>query len=412
MIKNNTIFTWYDFEISKAQGSFIWDSRGKKYIDFISGWNVTNLGWNHPKINKAVIEQAKKNTYSEMWTPDPILGRYAKMLTKALPDSLSVAIRATGGTEANEEAIKIARVFTGRKKIVGFSPSYHGQSMSTLSLGSDVETMNPMGGKLANYVQLNFPAVKSDNFVNKEKLRIFLRKVEKILKNKDVAAIVTEAGIVTGWGLTEIAPEGYLSELRKITNSYGTLLIVDEVGTGFSRCGKLFGIEIEKVTPDIVTFAKGISNGAGVIGAVVTTREIAKKTQDESMLISTFGWNPMACAAAIETLKEHKRLRLWQKAKKDGKYIRDILQTEIMELKVLDDVRGFGMEIGVSFNLGSKKKSDKFALKVVQNNKKRGLHTILGSDNNIQIMPALNIDRKTLDKGLEIFIDSVKAVKK
>lgn len=400
MIKNNIVYTWFDFEVKKAEGSFLWDSNGNKLIDFVSGWNVTNLGWNYPDVNDAVIKQAKNNVYSEMWTPDPVLSEYANELVKSFPKELNTVVRSTGGTEANEEAIKISRAFTGRKKILGFSPSYHGQSLSDLSI-SYGENLSHLGVPLSNFENIPFPTNNLDKFE---------KDLENVLKKEDVSAVVTEAGIVTGWGKTTVAPKGFLKLVRKLTKKYGTLLILDEVGTGFGRCGKLFALEIENVVPDIVTLAKGISNGASAIGALVLKREIAEVAQNKSMLISTFGWNPLACAAALATLKAHKKLKTGDLAYEKGKYIKNTLKSEFKNKNILEDVRGLGLELGISFADQKELDGLNIANRVQERAKEKGLHLIVGDENNIQLMPSLLIDKKTLDKGLDIFIDVTKEI--
>ena len=415
MLKKKIIYNdfcdWV-FNVVKAKGSCVWDDRGKKLIDFTSGWNVVNLGWNHPEITEAIIKQAKKNTYASMWTADPIQNKYADLLIRSLPKGLDAVGRATGGTEANEEALKTARAFTGRKKIIGFRDAYHGQSYGTMSLGylpEYVESISPMVG---GFIQMDFPCTTGDDVKDKKVLSQFSLKLGKLLSKKDVAAVVTEAGINTGWGSIYIAPKGYLTLVRKLTKKYGTLLILDEVGTGFSRCGKLFGMQIEGTTPDIVTLAKGMCNGAVAIGVMVTTKEIAERTYKKSNLTSTFGWMPIACAASLKTLQIHKRDKVWEKAKGDGKYMVGVLSRELDGNQSVEDIRGIGMEIGLTLlsNKRIAQENRKFAENVVMNCREKGLHLVLGSENNIQIMPPLTISRRDLDKGMEILIDVVRSI--
>lgn len=392
------MFSDWIFDVSKARGDFIWDKAGNKLIDFTSGWNVTNLGWNHPEISEAIIKQTKKNTYASMWTADSTQNEYAKLLTQSLPKVLNAAGRATGGTEANEEALKTARAYTGRKKFVGFKNTYHGQSFATRAIGTIPEYSKAISPLVPGFIQMDYPAVASNAINERELLKRFANKFEKILSKREVAAIVTEAGIITGWGSTYVAPKGYLTLVRKLTKKYGTLLILDEVGTGFSRCGKLFGLELEGVTPDIVTFAKGISNGAQAIGAMVTTKEIAQKMSKVTDITSTFGWTPVACAAALKTLQIHIRDEVWKKAARDGGYTIKILKDELGGNKLVEDIRGIGMEVGVSL------RGEKLVKKVVNKTRFKGLHLVSDGEQNIQIMPPLTIDRKNLDKGISILV--------
>lgn len=414
MIRNRIIYNsasnWL-FDLEKASGVYIWNSTGEKLLDFTSGWNVANLGWNNEEISHAMVEQIKKNVFVPMEAAVPVQYELAKLITDSLPKELVAVGRATGGMEANEEAVKVARVFTKRKKIIGFHHSYHGQSIETMFISHDRKETSLITSPLKDFIKMEYPSVYL--FPNSEEMLLhkFESQLTGILNKEDVAAVITEAGIITGWGSTYIAPKGYLSLLRKLTKKYGTLLLLDEVGTGFSRCGKLFGMNLENVVPDIATFAKGFSNGAVPIGAMVTTQVIADKTWENTNLQSSNGWLPVSCAAAKKTLEIHLRDKVWEKADKDGEYMRNILKDEILNIDTVGDIRGFGMEIGVCFvkDKKTKKQNLDLAINIVQTAKAKGLYIPLGDDANIQLMPPLTIERKDLDKGLEIFIKIVKS---
>lgn len=412
LIKNHilyTDFTGWRFEISKAEGSFLWDEHGKKYIDFISGWNVTNLGWNHPEVNEAVARQAKKNVYNPMWTSINVQEEYAKKLLSVLPKKLNTVCRATGGTEANEEALKIARAATGRKKIIGFKDSYHGQSFATMALGYRPEYVKAISPLVPDFIQIDFPDTYKINKDETQVLKEFLDNLEEILAKKDVAAILTEAGIITGWGSCLVAPNGYLQAVRDLTKKYGTLLILDEVGTGFSRIGRLFGMEREGVVPDIVTLAKGISNGAAAIGAVVTSSDLVEPVISKTNLTSTFGWTGVACAAALKTLEIHLRDKVWEQAARKGEYLLTTLRKKLLKHPHIRDIRGVGMEIGIDFveDRKTQKKNSKIIDEMIRIAFRNGLHIIRGSETVIQIMPPLTILQEVLDEGIEILVNSI-----
>lgn len=415
MIKNhitfNDISDWR-FRLIKAQGSYIWDEKGKKYIDFTSGWNVTNLGWNHPEVNEAVAKQARKNTYSLLWSTDETREELASTLVALLPKSLDSVCRATSGTEANEEAMKIARAITGRKKIIGFRDSYHGQSFGVMALGYRPEYVTAIAPLVPGILQINFPSTFTSGKNEKETLALFLEQLETILRKKDIAAIVTEAGIITGWGSTLVAPKGFLTEIRRLTKCYGTLLILDEVGTGFSRCGRLFGMELEGVVPDIATFAKGISNGAAAIGAVVVNSDLVEPVLGKTNLTSTFGWTPIACAAAKKVLEIHLRDKVWEQAAEKGKFLMKFLKEQLDDHPKVGNIRGIGMEIGVTFlkDKNPKTPDEDFAKLLVNKAFKKGLHIVHGGDGNIQIMPPLTTSQGVLKQGVDIFIDSINEV--
>lgn len=390
MKKNNML------RLSKAEGSLIYDQNGKRYIDFTSAWNVTNLGWNHPEVKEAIIHQAEKNAQGLLWGIDPIQEAYAEKLTACLPRELDACTRATGGTEAVEEAIKIARAATGRKKIIGFKNSYHGQLFASLALGfpqSMVEKITPL---VPEFIQLDFPSAKQ----GEQNFKTFLINLEEILQEKKVAGIVTEPGIITsGWGLTAIAYPGFLKALRDLTAKYGTLLIIDEVGTGFGRTGKLFCIEYENIVPDMLVLAKGISNGAAAIGTVVGKSEIFETAYPHITLLSTFGWIPIGCAAALKTLEVHLREKTWELAEQKGDFIRQKLWASAGEH--ITEIRGLGLEIGVSL------KSNEIAGKITNLTYKQGLHVAMDSENSLQLMPPLTISHELLEEGLEILIRAI-----
>lgn len=400
MIKHQEIFNMdWQFDIKKAEGSYIWDTDGNKMVDFTSAWNVTNLGWNNPEINDAMIMQIRKNVHTVLWLADEIQIKYAKELTASLPKELDTVGRATGGTEANEMAIKTARAHTGRPKIIGFKDSYHGQSFATIALGYSPEyaISKAIAPMLGGFVQMDYPT---------KNLELFLDKLEKLLSKKDIAAVLCEAGIITGWGSTLVAPPGFLQGIRRLTKKYGTMIILDEVGTGFSRCGKLFGMELWDVVPDIVTLAKGISNGAAAIGAMVTTREIAEKTQASSNLISTFGWSLPACAASLKVLEINIRDKIWERSKRLGEYLLNTLKKELKNSSQVEYVNGIGMEVGVHLRKFKDKKP--IVRDLAHDARKKGLHLVYSDEYNFQLMPPLTIEKKDLDQGIEIFVKLLK----
>lgn len=395
-------FSGWEFTIVKAQGCSLTDQTGHKLLDFTSGWNVTNLGWGNSEIAHAAQKALQEASYVPGWADDRFQVELAQKITATLPPPLNTIARATGGTEANEEAIKTARASTGRKLIVGFKDAYHGQSLATLALGYDHEgdLARAVGPFPADFLQLDFPTVSSP-------LKEFGQKLEKVLSHQEVAAVLTEAGIITGWGSTAVAPQGYLSLVRQLTKKYGSLLILDEIGTGFSRCGQLFGLQIENVVPDIVTLAKGLSNGVAPIGAMVTTQEIAEKTSDTTNIYSTFGWLPVACAAAEKTLEIHLKDKVWQKAETDGQYLRETLEKELNQKEKLFDIRGLGMETGVTY-LGQMAGEKSWADKIVEAAYRKGLHLVSDHEKNLQLMPPLTISRRELDRGVEILTEIIK----
>lgn len=412
MIKHKIVFNpvvdWR-FDLAKAKGSFLWDTNDKKYIDFSSGWNVTNLGWNNDEINEVLASQAKKNTYAPMWAADEAQITYAEALTAAFPDTLDVVCRCTGGTEANEMALKISRAVTGRSQIISFAHTYHGQSFGTLALGFVPEYVQKISPLVPDFIQLEYPDANSGQ-PSEKILAHFLETLESHLQTTKVAAVFTEAGLITGWGSMLVAPKGYLSAVRKLTEKYGTLLVVDEVGSGFSRTGKLFAIEHEEVIPDIVTLAKGISNGAAPIGAVVTKSKLVEDIAGAFKPTSTFGWTPLACAVALKTLKIHLRDKVWEQAEKKGELIKDILKKELSNNPNMKNLRGIGLELAFNVSTDNQQEGNSNLTKqIVRQCFARGLHLADAGDC-IQIMPPLTIENSILEEGLQILIDVIKGL--
>jgi acetylornithine/N-succinyldiaminopimelate aminotransferase len=396
MIKNNIVYTDFSswkFKLSKAKNCSIWDSKGKKYIDFTSGWNVANLGWNNEEIVEAGAKQLKENSFVPMWASCSIQDEYAKNLIKALNNKLKVVTRCTGGMEANEMAIKLARSFTGKKKLLSFYESYHGSSINALSLVSRDEWLTKLTDK------------REDLLLAEIEIQI-----DKQLSSNDFAAVITEANIISGYGTTYVAPKGFLELIRRKTKEYDVLLILDEVGTGFSRIGDLFGMKKFDIEPDIATFAKAISNGSAAIGAMVSTKEIVKEGYASSNLQSTFGFNPVACAIANKTLEIHVRDKVWEQAEDKGNYIQKHLKDNLKQNEYVGDIRGIGMEIGVDFvkDKKSKEKNTELVEKVVEKAFQNGLHLVSDHESNIQLMPPLTIDKKILSEGLDIFVSVIK----
>lgn len=385
------------FPIGRAEGALLWDRSGTRYIDFTSAWNVTNLGWNHPEVNQAVAEQTRKNVQGLLWGSDPIQEEYAVALTAALPPRLDACIKATGGTEAIEVSVKIARAYTGRKKVIGFRHVYHGQLFAALALGARPEEHEALMPLVPEIGPIEFP----HEGIGREGFEKFSAAFEQLLARRDVAAVVTEPGIITGWGSTLVAYPGFLKTVRETTQKYGTLLIVDEVGTGFSRTGRLWGIEHEGVVPDIIVLAKGISNGAAAIGTAVGPSDLFEKAFMDAIVISTFGWTPVACAAALATLEVHRRDRTWEMAEKKGAAIAEKLKPYVGS--ALMGIRGRGMELGLVFRDASS------CARAQQAAFGRGLHTTVGGGNIMQLMPPLTIPDEILAEGLNILIGALEA---
>lgn len=391
MIHRNILynnFSGHRFEVSKAEGSLIYDLEGKEYIDFTSGWNVANLGWNHPEINKEISEQLQKGTGIAFWHSVDIQSRYAQELTASLPAGLNTCIRATSGTEAVEVAIKVARSYTNRKAIIGFKETYHGQLFASMALGTPGSQLASFDPMVPQIEQVTYPKTE-------EELKVFLEELEKRIVKGDVAALVSEPGIVTGWGTVFITAQNYLKKTQELLQKYKVLLIVDEVGSGFSRTGNLFAIEHEGVVPDMIVLGKAIANGSGTIAAVVIKEHLSEPAATTANLTSTFSWNPLAAAAALKTLDMHKRDSVWKDAVKKGELLISALK-KYQDKGIVLSVRGRGLEIGVQIK---NKETCELLIKKAQ---EQGLLLIGDGEDTLQLMPPLTISNQQLEKALNI----------
>lgn len=404
-----TTFSSHRFKMSKAQGSKIWDDNGKKYIDFTSGWNVTNLGWNNPEVIEAGIKQLQKNSYVPMWASEEIQEKYADELLKSIDKRYDYIARGTSGMESIEMAIKTARVYTGKKKILSFFEQYHGASINGLSLSYRNEWMGNLTNDLENFVKLEYPNIYRSEISEKELLVKIEKQLEEKLASGEFACVITESGIVTGWGSTYIAPKGFIEMIDRICKKFEVLLILDEVGTGFSRTGSLFSVQAHDISPDIIVLAKAIANGTQTISTLITTKDIVEKTYKGSNLQSTFGWNPVACATALKTLEIHKRDKVWELAEKKGQLARKYLNEKLLNNPFVGNIRGLGLEIGLDLvkNKKTKEKNTQLLESVVSNAFENGLHLVSDHESNIQIMPPLVISEEELKEGIDILTSTI-----
>jgi len=305
-------------DVDRAEGVYIYDKAGKKYIDFISGVSVSNLGHNHPEVKKAVIEQVNKYmhvmVYGE-YNQDPQI-QLADALTAQLPQKLNSVYFVNSGTEANEGALKLAKRVTGRSEIVSFNKSYHGSTHGSLSVS---------GNEMKKYAYRPLlPGVRFIDFNEKDQLKEITSNTAGVI----VEPIQGDAGV-------RIPDHDYLQALRDRCDEVGALLIFDEIQTGFGRTGKLFAFEHWNVVPDVLTIAKGMGGGMP-IGAFVSSHKYMHELTYNPPLghITTFGGHPVNCAAALATINVMTTSGILDVAEEKGKLIEDILNhPKVIEIR-------------------------------------------------------------------------------
>lgn len=370
-----------DLDIVKSNSNFLYDSKGKKYIDFLMGWNVGNIGWGNKEVKQAIKnfngpDYVNPNYLYKPWA------ELAEILAKITPKGLTKSFRATGGTEAVEIALQAAMSHTKRHKFISIEGSYHGHSIGAMSIGSS--------DFRKQYKNLLFHCNKIKPPLDDRAAE----KVIKLLKNKDIAALIMEP-IICNLGVV-IPEKSFMQRIQAACKQYNTLLVIDEVATGFGRTGKMFACEHYNLEPDIMCLAKGITGGYSGLGATIMTPEVAKSMEYNFSFYSTFGWHPLSVVATIANLNYliKNKKEILDNVENMSKYFQKRLSE--MKFKYPAEIRIKGLAIGVGF------KKNGYATEIVNNCRKGGL---LFSDLGpyiFTIFPALNIDQKTAKEGLDI----------
>lgn len=319
----------------RAQGVSIWDRDHEEYLDFLGGYGALNLGHNHPEID-AAVEEVKEFPNLLQASLNPLTGALARNLALFTPGDLQYSFFANSGTEAVEGALKLARAFTGRSKFISCEGSFHGKSFGALSVTGREKYRKPFAPLL--------PGVGFIPYGDAEAL-------EKALCQSDVAAFIVEP--IQGEGGIIVPPAGYLKSVRDICTRYNTLLIADEIQTGFGRTGKLFACEEDGIVPDILCLSKSFGGGVMSLAAYTTTEKIWKKAygsvEKATLHTSTFGGNSRAVAAGIATLEILYRDDFSRQAAEKGEYLMKGLRRLQEKYPFLKEVRGRGLMIGLEF---------------------------------------------------------------
>jgi putrescine aminotransferase len=318
---------------TRALGTRLWDDEGRAYLDFTAGYGALNLGHNNPEVLAAVREAASLPSVL-LAGYNPLMGALARNLSLILPGELSHTSFGSGGAEAVELALKTARASTGRKKFVSCANGYHGLSFGALSVGGAERYCEALGPFLNGCETVPFADLPA---------------LEEKLRGRDVAGFIIEP--IQGEGGAIVPPAGYLKGVEEVCRKYGTLLILDEIQTGFGRTGKLFALEHDRVTPDIITLSKSLGGGVVPISASVTTEDIWKsafgKRDRFDLVVSTFGGHAAACAAALKAIEIALRDELPSKADELGRYSMKRLEELKSKHRAIKEIRGKGLLLGI-----------------------------------------------------------------
>jgi len=396
----------FDKQFTRAKGINVWDCEGNRYLDFLGAYGALNLGHNHPKV-LAALDQVKELPNLLQASLGTITGALAKNLALVAPGNLQRSFFGNSGAEAVEGAIKLARAATGRQGLIYCDGSFHGKTTGALAVTGREKYQKAFHPLIPGCVSIPFGD---------------LGLLEKNLKAETAAAFIVEP--IQGEGGIILSPPGYLPGARKLCSKYGTLLIIDEVQTGFGRTGKMFACEHENVTPDILCLAKSLGGGIMPIGAYITTDEIWKKaygSMEKALLhTSTFGGNTWAAAAGIAALEIIYDENLPDKARLSGDYLLAELQRLKDKYPLIKDVRGQGLMAGIEFNQpGSlaikvtfglaNKLSEEYLGSLVAGELLNRYRIItaytLNNPNVIRLEPPLNVTREEIDTLLQALED-------
>ena len=396
----------------RAENAEIWDKDGNRYIDFAAGIAVVNTGHRHPKVMAAVKDQLDRFTHTcHQVVPYENYVELAERLNALLPGrEPKKTIFATTGAEAVENAIKIARHYTGRPAVISFAGGFHGRTFMGMALTGKVQPYKAGFGPMMNDIwHLPFPN-DLHGVSQQDALDALDRLFKADLEPGRVAAIIIEP--VQGEGGFYEVPAGFMQKLREVCDTHGILLIADEVQTGFARTGKLFAMEHHGVAADITTMAKGLGGGLPI--SAVTGRAEVMDSPGPGGLGGTYAGNPLGVAAAHAVLDVIEEEQLCDRAERLGQRLKQRLAGLRDEVPEIIDIRGPGFMNAVEFNIaGTDKPNPEMTNRVREEALKRNLILLTCGvyGNVVRFLAPLTIQDEVFAEALDILEDSVKAAR-
>ncbi len=370
-----------------AEGAVVRDIHGKEYLDCSGGPAVFSVGHRHPKVIAAVKAQLDRMPMSVRAMPRQAEADLAELLAQITPGDLQYTFFTNSGTEANEGALKLARLSTGRPEIVGAEGAFHGKTMGALSASGREQYKAPFRPLLPGFYHVPFGDLAAmDRAVTTQTAAVILEPIQG------------EGGVI-------IPPDDYLPGVREICDRQGALLILDEVQTGLGRTGKMFACEHWGVTPDIITMAKALGGGVMPIGALTGRPHLWKALEHNPYLhSSTFGGNPMACAAGVATIRVLQEEHLVERAADLGPYMLSRLrELQRRHPTMVRDVRGKGLLIGMEFT------DPDIVLLITADAMARGVIVFysLNKPECFRLAPPLVISREQIDRAVDVLDQSI-----
>jgi taurine---2-oxoglutarate transaminase len=406
--------------VERAEGRYFWDYDGNRYLDFASQLVNVSIGHSHPKLVQAIKDQAEKLATIGPPMATESRSRLGRLLAEVTPGDLAMSFFTNGGAEANENAIKLARWYTGRHKIVARYRSYHGATAGAISLTGDPRRW-PTEPGVPGIVRMFDPYTYRCPAGHPDPCPVCTGAphLEEILTYEGphtVAAVILEP--VTGTNGIIVPPDGYMQSIRAVCDRHGILLITDEVMTGFGRTGRWFGVDNWDVVPDIMTVAKGINSGYVPLGAMVVREPIADWVRDKFFAGGlTYSGHPLACASAVASIEAFQEEGIVENAAAMGEVFREELDKLAARHRSVGEVRGLGCFWGlelvkdretreplVPFNATGDAVKPIAAL--MKRALERGLY-LMTHWNVVMVVPPLTITREELDEGLEALDDAL-----
>jgi taurine--2-oxoglutarate transaminase len=406
--------------VAGAEGRYFWDYEGKRYLDFASQLVNVSIGHQHPKLVAAIKEQADKLCTIGPPMATEARSTLARMLAEVTPGDLSMAFFTNGGAEANENAIKLARWYTGRHKVIARYRSYHGATAGAITLTGDPRRWAAEPG-LPGIVRMFDPYTYRCPAGHPDPCPVCTGgpHLEELLQYEGahtVAAVILET--VTGTNGIIVPPDGYLQSIREVCDRHGILLIADEVMAGFGRTGKWFAVEHWDVVPDIITLAKGINSGYVPLGAMVISRALAEWAQDKLFAGGlTYSGHPLACAAGVASIEAFREEGIVEHAAAMDVEFRAGLEALAEKHPSIGEVRGLGCFWGLELVKSRETReplvpfngSGEAAAPVARLSKaalERGLY-LMTHWNVVMVCPPLTITSEELAEGLAILDDAL-----
>jgi Ornithine/acetylornithine aminotransferase len=364
------VYPLFNITIEKGKGCWVYDNEGNEYLDLYGGHAVISVGHSHPKYVQAVSEQVAKLGFYSNSVQNPLQVELAEKLGKLSGCEEYNLFLINSGAEANENALKLASFHTGRKRVISFEKSFHGRTSAAVKVTDNPKIVAPINDSIpVTFLPWNdFDAVETE------------------LEKGDVCAVIIEG--IQGIGGIKVPNYDFLKQLSELCTKTGTILILDEIQSGYGRSGKFFAFQYAGIKPDIITVAKGIGNGFP-LGAVLISPMF---TAVHGQLGTTFGGNHLACAAAISVLDVIAEENLIENAAEVGEY----LMTELKKFPQIKDVRGLGLMIGLEFEQPVKEIRSKLLFE-------QKVFTGVTGTNVIRLLPPLCLTKVQADIFLERF---------